>query len=181
MFRVLLQVKVNPTARIVLVSHWMIFRVNIKANFPAPNWMKSNPMLQPSHALQLKVILMVNLANFAKLSPSPSFSQAELVLASASPTRPTGRPTGRPSGKVLSRHSITLTSKAKQLVFMNRPQKYLQTLTLFIIGPINPIIATQPSVLSKPSTTLTKKAKLSVLLISSTLNFFIFKFHQLQI
>ena len=39
---------------------------------------------------------------------------------------------------------MTLTSKAKLLVSMDRPYKYIQTLTLLDIGPFNPVLANQP-------------------------------------
>ena len=63
-------------------------------------------------------ILFVFSSNFifAKLSPSPGSNWAE---AGSIPSF-SGRPAGRPSGIVLSRPSMTLTSKAKLLISMVR-------------------------------------------------------------
>ena len=47
---------------------------------------------------------------------------------------------------------MTLTSKAKLLVLMVRPKKYLQTLTILVRGPFNRILAPWPTgqALSRP-------------------------------
>ena len=41
-----------------------------------------------------------------------------------------------------------LALKAKVLVPMDRPYKYLHTLTLLVMGPFNPILANQPTWMS---------------------------------
>ena len=62
--------------------------------------------------------------NIAKLSPSPSPSQAVLVLFPASPSgRPSDRPTVRPSRIVLSSLNLALISKGKLLESLDGPQK----------------------------------------------------------
>ena len=60
----------------------------------------------------------------AKLSPSPSSNWAVAGSIPSFSVRPAGCPAsqqaGRPSGIVLSRHSMTLISKAKLLILMMR-------------------------------------------------------------
>ena len=71
---------------------------------------------------------------FAKLSPSPSSNWA---VAGSIPSFSV-RPSGRPSRIVLFRPSMTLASKVKLFISIVRLQKYVQTLTLIVLGVIQP-------------------------------------------
>ena len=71
---------------------------------------------------------------FAKLSPSPSPSQAVLVLFPASPS-------GQPTRIVLSSQNLTLLSKEKVLGLIIRPRKHLGTLTQLVRGASYPYIS----------------------------------------
>ena len=78
--------------------------------------------------------------NIAKLSPSPSPSQAVLVLFPASPS---GRPSDRPSRIVLSSLNLALISKGKLLDLLDGPQKKNSDL--------NPVSHGNQSTLFQPS------------------------------
>ena len=67
---------------------------------------------------QLWFFSFIDFVFIAKLSPSPSSNWAVAGSIVSFSVRPASRPAGRPSEIVLSRPSMTLTSKAKLLISM---------------------------------------------------------------
>ena len=108
-------------------------------------------MDRPQKYFQTLTLLVMGPCN-PIFNPQPSgqvFSRPSMTLTSkaqflVSMDRPQnffetgGHLVPQPCGQLLFRPNMTWTSKSKLLVSMDRPQKYFQTLTILVMGAIQP-------------------------------------------